>query len=239
MSFTHLNDDECERKIAVKESVGPGNYYVNTPLQCGMCYQPNPSIIAQKGSVSQNTGVDHRFYSGPVDVESDLFNINRVASRCPHEKYNPDCPDCQCSNQGQPCGQGGVAGCSANGKQMRKKGQMCNDNNLVDYPDCMFPVEPTRLSNPPSNLRGTGINRFEPLCLDPQYQITFPGNYQVPTRLVIKDNHRPIYPSLRTISTPLINPNPKPLPCHPTTPVCGNNVLPMYAYGRFSRSSNC
>ena len=111
MSFTHLNDDECERKIAVKESVGPGNYYVNTPLQCGMCYQPNPSIIAQEGSVSQNTGVDHRFYSGPVDVESDLFNINRVASRCPHEKYNPDCPDCQCSNQGQPCGQGGVAGC--------------------------------------------------------------------------------------------------------------------------------
>jgi hypothetical protein len=37
----------------------------------------------------------------------------------------------------------------------------------------------------------------------------------------------------------LINPNPKPLPCHPTNPVCGNNVLPMYAYGRFSRSGNC
>lgn len=239
MSFTHLNDDECERKIAVKESVGPGSYYINTPLQCGMCYQPNPSIIAQKGNVSQNTGVDHRFYSGPVDVESDLFNINRIASRCPHEKYNPDCPDCQCSNQGLPCGQGGVTGCSSSNKQMRKKGQMCNDNNLVDYPDCMFPVEPTRLSNPPSTLRGTGINRFEPLCLDPQYQITFPGNYQVPTRLVVKDNHRPIYPSLRTISTPLINPNPKPLPCHPTNPVCGNNVLPMYAYGRFSRSANC
>ena len=41
-------------------------------------------------------------------------------------------------------------------------------HNLVDFPKCYFLTEDTRLSNPASNLRGTGINRFNPLCLDPQ-----------------------------------------------------------------------
>lgn len=234
MSFTRINYDECERKLKNSESIAPGSYYVNTPVKCDMCFQPNPSIIAQKGSVSQNSGVDHRFYSGPVDVESELRNINRVASKCNHDQYQPYCPDCSCSNQGQPCGQGVVPGCS----KSSTRGGMCNNDNLINYQECMFPVEPTRLSNPPSTLRGTGINRFDPICIDPQQNITFPGDYQVPTRLVVKDNHRPIYPSLRTISTPLINPNAKPLPCHLTTPVCANSTAPLYAYDRFSRTGN-
>ena len=76
---------------------------------------------------------------------------------------------------------------------------MCNQN-LVNLPDCHFPVENTRLSNPPSTLRGTGWNRFDPLCLDPQDQIFFPGEYQIPTRTVFRDNFRPCVRKVRVNS---------------------------------------
>ena len=53
-----------------------------------------------------NSGVEWRFYSGPVDVESELRNINKPASRCPSRKYNPTMNGVSCPNQGQPAGQG-------------------------------------------------------------------------------------------------------------------------------------
>ena len=58
---------------------------------------------------------------------------------------------------------------------------------------CYTPREDTRLSNPVCTLRGTGINRFEWMCHDPQEQAIeafdrIPVNY----RMVAKDNHVPI-----------------------------------------------
>lgn len=188
MSFNRLNYDTCESKIAVKESVGPGLYQMGTPILCNTCYQDNPQIINQRGGVSMNSNTDWRFNSGPVDVETDLFNINRPATNCPSGKYEPQCPNCKTVLSGEPCGQG-VAKVCHNCRTVIPAGGMCNQD-LVNMPDCHFPVENTRLSNPPSTLKGTGWNRFDILCLDPQANIFFPGVLDTSTRLVFRDNFK-------------------------------------------------
>ena len=53
-------------------------------------------------------------------------------------------------------------------------------------------AEDTRLSNPPMTLKGTGWNRWEYLCKDPQQQAFVPFDYNISNRLVAKDNHRPM-----------------------------------------------
>ena len=59
--------------------------------------------------------------------------------------------------------------------------------------DCRSDIhtEDTRLSNPPITLRGTGWNRFEWLCRDPQKNALVPFDFNVQNRIVAKDNHRP------------------------------------------------
>ena len=90
MSFTRSKYDSCETSKETVEARGPGNYMMNTPVLCGSCLQTNPRIIAQKGGVSLNSGVSQRFFSGPVDAESELRNINKPLSRCPDRKYLPN-----------------------------------------------------------------------------------------------------------------------------------------------------
>ena len=52
-------------------------------------------------------------------------------------------------------------------------------------------VEDTRLNNPPCTLRGTGWNRWEWLCRNPQERALLPFDTMVDTSIVVKDNHRP------------------------------------------------
>jgi len=260
--------DYCEGKKRLQESTDAGNYNVYTPVICGNCLPNDPRIMPNRTGVSMNSGVDWRFYHGPVDVESDLFNLNRVYSRCPSNKYHPNARNCLATNQGQPAGAGvisktqpmngipdagqyskvpiypdGVKGSyrTPNGRivegfeaknnqgSFRKNGQMCTDDNLVDCPACAFNTEDTRLSNPPATLRGTGVNRFQPLCFNPQEKIFFPGDYHVSSRLVFRDNHRPCIPSLDVISRPPLPP-PEPLPCPETVKTCGVFTKPLYQY---------
>lgn len=197
MSFNRLAYDTCESKIAIQESVAPGVYQINTPVLCNTCFQDNPQIINQRGGVSMNANTDWRFNAGPIDVETDLMNINRPATNCPSGKFQPKCPNCNIVLSGQPCGQG-VAEVCKNCSMPLPKGAMCNQD-LVNMPDCHFPVENTRLSNPPSTLRGTGWNRFEYLCLDPQADLFFPGKLDEDTRLVARDNFKPC------VRTPKVN----------------------------------
>jgi hypothetical protein len=225
MSWNRLRYDYCEQKKQVFESVGPGNYQVQTPVLCGTCFQDNPSVIMQKSGVSLNRGYDWRFYDGPVDVESDLRNITRPASRCPSDKYLPKCTNCGCIYQGLPCGAGVAQMCQACKQGKLSRGERCGDQNMVDFPNCHFPVEHTRLDSCPP--RGLSVNRFETLCLDPQKNVFFPGAYQIPTRLVMKDNHRPCVP------IPAVNsmaPPPRMQPCPRTEPVCANFTAPLYQY---------
>ena len=65
---------------------------------------------------------------------------------------------------------------------------------LQHWDNCFIPVEHTRLSNPSCNLRGTGINRWEWLCLNPQDRIEVPFDYNISNRIIVKDNHRACLP---------------------------------------------
>jgi len=267
MSFNRPMYDYCEGKKRLQESTQAGNYNF-APVTCGNCLPIDPWIMPNKTGVSLNSGVDWRFYHGPVDVESDLFNLNRVLSNCPSKKYHPNAQNCRAVNQGQPAGAGVISttipdnafpnagnyskkpiypggakgfrnvpgggiveGFEASNPQgsFRKNGQRCTDNNLVDFPSCGFNTEETRLSNPPSTLRGTGVNRFQPLCFNPQEKIFFPGDYHISSRLVFRDNHRPCIPSLDVISRPPLPPA-KPLPCPETVKTCGAFTKSMYQY---------
>lgn len=70
-------------------------------------------------------------------------------------------------------------------------------DSLQNFPDCAEPgkkTEPTRLSNPPCTLRGTGWNRWEWLCLNPQDKALVPFDFNISGRIVAKDNHRPCIP---------------------------------------------
>ena len=173
MSFNRLKYDNCEIKKYNQETTGPGNYLYDTPIMCDNCLNDNPRVINQKKGVSLNSNVDWRFYYGPVDVESDLFNLNRNLSRCPSKKYEPNCDPNSCTNQGEICGTGVIESCNDPKNPLRNSWNRPGDNNLVNFKNCFFPTEDTRLSNPSTNLRGTGWNRFETLCHNPQEQVFF------------------------------------------------------------------
>jgi len=161
MSFTRAKYDLCEQKIYNKQSAGPGSYSVNEPLACAACFQVNPMIRMQKAGVSLHKNYDWRFYSGPVDVESELMNLTRGASKC--NKYLPKNNTCDTQ-------------------------KVVGDKNIVDFPNCYFPSENSRLIN--CTVREAQINRFQPLCLDPQKHLFFKEPVRIPTRNNIKDLHK-------------------------------------------------
>lgn len=75
------------------------------------------------------------------------------------------------------------------GKYLPKPNEFCE---MKLGKDCMgMTAEETRLSNPPCTLRGTGWNRWEWLCQDPQDKVLIPFDYMINNRLLSKDNHRP------------------------------------------------
>ena len=104
-----------------------------------------------------------------VDVDSDLLGITRRFGLCDSAKYNPSR-----DGPGRTCKLRSVPTTSA--------------PNSLDSEDC-------RLSNPPCTLRGTGINRFEWLCRDPQETALEPFAGPVNYRAVAKDNHKPLIES--------------------------------------------
>lgn len=223
--------DPCAVRQDLRQSEGPGQYSVGTPAIRETCLPASSRIISQRGADSQPWNFQHRFYTGPVDVESDLRNIDRPATDCPSKKYDPRVSNCGCENQGQPGGAGVINGCSYTmGIPHLKQGQRCGDFTLQSVPICDFGVEDTRLSNPASNLRGTGVNRFNPLCLDPQANLFFPGAIEINSRLLCKDNHRPCVPNpaVNSMAPPLL-----PLPCDTWQPTKTAPTAPLYQFDVF------
>ena len=178
MSFTNTMYDKTNTRMSVRESMAPGHYQVGGPKECNSCFQSNPSVRLQKNGVSINDPSQERFYAGPVDVESSLYGISSnkqhdytLLNQCDNEDDQYSC----------------VFGVGGNFQQVE------------NMQTCFLPTEDTRLSNPPSNLRGTGVNRFNPLCLDPQKGVIFGAQYDIPTRMIAKDSFKPCVP------TPAVN----------------------------------
>jgi hypothetical protein len=216
MSFNRLNYDTCTYKHILSESVSPGDYMINTPrVSCEPCYQANPYVRLQSsgGSISSTNYL--------IDVDSELLGLNRKKSNCPSQLYLPLCPNCK-ANSGEPCGQGVTSLCK-NCKGLAsalKPGEKCGDDNLLHFKDCMFPTDDSRLSNPACNLRGTGWNRWEWLCNNPQERVQVPFDWNINNRLIVKDNHRACLPKLIDVNPSL--PSGREIKCEEITPTCAS-----------------
>ena len=165
---TRLSQDTCSYTEKLKRTIGPGLYALNTPYNDCTPCRNLPDDPAMR---FQSYGPNTCTMKTAVDDSSELLGINYKLSKCNNSDYLP-------------------------GKYKATGG--CIVNGVNDPRQCMAPREDTRMSNPASTLKGTGINRWEWLCYDPQERAIesfdrIPVNY----RMVAKDNHVPI------IETPL------------------------------------
>ncbi len=223
MSFNRLNYDTGTYKQELHQSVGPGNYHLNQPpVSCTPCY-PYPSTVRL-----QHSGDSVQKDIFMIDVDSELAGLFRKNSRNPKNKYIPCCDGTTCTS-GEPCGQGVSSGCKSKEFNL-KRGQRFGDQNLKHWQDCFTPAEDTRLNNPPCTLRGTGWNRWEWLCLNPQERIEMPFDWNINNRIVVKDNHRPLIP--HPISPAPALPRKENLPCEETVTTCGNFTQPASVHWR-------
>jgi hypothetical protein len=210
MSFTRPRQDTCSYRHELSQTIGPGEYQLAKPYPCNPCFVNDPHIRMQRfgASLSKNTSL--------IDIDSEMIGINRKFSKCPELNYIPTCV----TNQ--------YGGANPGGYINKSNGAVNIDCNVVHFPEvnCFEPVEDTRLSNPPSTLRGTGVNRWEWLCRNPQERIHMPFDNNINNRLVVKDNHRPCIPNPLDQTLALPRPSDEPLCVSMTVPTCATPMGP-------------
>lgn len=85
MSFTNLKYDECQQAQNVKESIGPGQYILNTPYTtCTPLYIEDPRIRLQK--IPLRTG-ESNFNNKKIEIESEILGITRKSSKCATQQF--------------------------------------------------------------------------------------------------------------------------------------------------------
>ena len=139
MSLTSLGYDACNYRQSLKESMGPGMYFLGSPLP-----------------------IRDPCDAGRTDAGSELLGLPRRESRCSENKYGG-------------AGAGGLH-CTLPAPLVQRARHMS--------------AEDTRVSNPPSTLRGNGVNRWTPLCEEPQEHAIEPFEH-VPynDKRAAKDGH--------------------------------------------------
>lgn len=208
MSFNRLNYDTGAYTQDLKQSTGPGKYILSSHNLCNPCYPYPPTVRLQK----QGNSLDAS--KSLIDIDSELLGLRHKHSKDPKKNYKPVCPTKVCTS-GQLCGQGVIGKCQSK-KYKLKDGERYVDHNLQHLKNCFVPAEQTRTTNPACNLRGTGFDRWEWLCLNPQEKVTIPFDYNISSRTVIRDNHRPCIPNPIEYKFP----NGGQLPCENTVSVC-------------------
>ena len=117
----------------------------------------------------QQNGVSVNTRMNMIDTDSELLNITRDGSNCSAKKFNP---------------------------KFNEAGNIENPSDMLHLTECKdLTTEDTRLSNPPCTLRGTGWNRWEWLCQNPQDKVLIPFDYEINTQNNVRDNHRPHLPN--------------------------------------------
>lgn len=133
----------------------------------------------------QQNGVNINGHPKLIDINSEILNINRDLSNCSRQKYNP---------------------------KFNKDNNIERNNELLKYVECANLVsEDTKLSNPPTTLRGTGWNRWEWLPMNPQENIIEPFALRINTSNMARDNHRPRVPEPLSQDLVLPSPSDKPI----------------------------
>ena len=165
--------------MALRQSTAPLMYQMN-PVRNDV---PHPTRISDPG-FSSKVGVSITHKRPLVDVESDLLGLDIKLSKDPNQMYQPRCPQCGECTDGYPCGGGVTSGCA----KCREK--------LYNLPKGDFGRDYTRLSNPVCTAREVGINRFQPLNIQPQEEKRWLQQAEVGInyRMVVKDNHVPLIP---------------------------------------------
>lgn len=169
-ALNQLAYDESTYRQTLKQSMFPGEYVLAqySTTNCDRCVHPDAAAAPAIGSGSVPS-CGNGF--SEVDVESELRNITRPATRDPAGKYR--------GAGGPPTVCGGVP--------MHHGATV-----LGDVPTCRMPPSvDSRMTTPSCTLRGTGWNRFEWLCQDPQAHALMPFDSLINTSIVMKDNHRP------------------------------------------------
>lgn len=164
MSSARPYADGCSYQEKLRQSVGPGMYMLMTPdNDDSVCARDAPHDPYMR---YQAWGRGTCAPGAPVDDGSELLGLNYKMSKCSANLYGPG--------------------------KYAQKGACAGGARVADQRACAAPTEDTRLSNPPCTLRGTGWNRWEWLCHDPQERALVPFEWNTSYRIVVKDNHKPL-----------------------------------------------
>jgi hypothetical protein len=145
----HTQDDLRITSYALK-------YYANPP---GInCYESYPVDVTTR---IQKSGASFVNDTWKTDVESDLFNINRLSTRVKNNniQYNPE------------------------------KYKFTNAPYVAPK-DESVPQLFNRLTNPPCTLRATGWNRWEALPHQPQLAFETPFDFFIPSRDIDREKNK-------------------------------------------------
>jgi hypothetical protein len=154
MSSTRPKFDNFHQEDDMRITSYSIRYQLDKPEHnCPSSFPAEPSVRLQRSGVSWPQG------QWKTDIESDLFNINRLGNRVKNNaiQYNPE-------------------------------HNKINDRPLVNAPDVTLGVTYQRLYNPPCTLRATGWNRWDSLHHNPQDNFETPFDFFVPSRTQSKDN---------------------------------------------------
>lgn len=180
-----LGYDPITYQTDLKQSTGPFLHTID-PIYANPCGQLcRPGDI---GYISRiGTSIDKNY--GLIDAESELKLLNYRASKAPQHKYIPKHGAKNCKT-GYPNG-GGIQ------SEVLEQDRFVNPSDKFHFPECpKLRTEYTRVTYPTCDLKGTGVNRFQPLCLDPQHPSRWehPSEIGINYRMVAKDNYRPCIP---------------------------------------------
>ena len=185
MAQSSLRQDSCSYMEQLRRSTGPGMYQLTTPANdCGPCGRDVPVDPYLRW---QSWGPGFCQPGETVDVGSELRGLPYQNSKCSADQYLP--------------GKSRLVDAAAAPCLAKSRGQNSDGPRA-----CLAPTEDTRLSNPPCTLRGTGWNRWEWLCENPQDRAMIPFEWNTSYRLVAKDNHQPCIPKF--IDDSMFQPSP-------------------------------
>jgi len=160
---TRMRYDNSSYQEQLERSIYTGIYQLNKPNND--CEECNQYVPNDPTVRYQNYGHNTCSMKKAVDDSSELYGLNYKNSKCNKDAYSPN--------------------------SYISTG--CVPKVMEDLRKCRTPTESTRLSNPPCTLKETGINRFNPLCWNPQAKaIESFDRIGINYRMVAKDNHVPL-----------------------------------------------
>lgn len=167
MSSCNKRYDPQSQELYNQASTGPVRYLLGTPsTPCHTCFSDDPSVRIQQ------RGVDHRRRPELIQT-SNHFLFRHADGTLARDAADVDLPVSSIP----------PAFSDATSTPLFKSDDTCT---LLG--------RDTRLTNPPSTLRGIEVNRWGFPLVDPQANVDIRFPHVLDTRIITKDAHRPIIP---------------------------------------------